>query len=102
MSISPAAAKLADIAQLSTERRDWETALAATQDIAATDTQAAAHLVNETVGAIQRSGSNISVAAAAMPLLHAADQADGVVKVIQMQTDLSCRTLWLRPCILYV
>lgn len=78
----PSAAKLVDVAQLSTQRQDWESALTAAQDVAATDMQVAARLVNEIIGAIQRCGSNISVAVAALPLLHAADEAESVVKVV--------------------
>ena len=78
----PAAAKLTDIAQLSTQRQNWDTALTAAQDVAATDTQAAARLVNEIIGAVQRCGVDVSVAVAALPLLHAADEAESVVKVI--------------------
>ena len=96
--VSPPAAKLTHVAQLSSQRQDWETALNAAQDVAATDTQAAARLVNKTIGAIQRCGSNISLAAAAMPLLHAAAQAEDVVKVIGAY-NMSCKRLCLLPCL---
>ena len=43
----PTAAKLADVAKLSSKHRDWETAVAAAQDVAATDTQAAARLIKK-------------------------------------------------------
>lgn len=76
----PPAAKLADVAKLSSKHRDWETALAAAQDVAATDTQAAARLVNKIIGVMQIYGGKISLAAAAMPVLHAAGQHDNVVK----------------------
>ena len=78
----PSASKLADVAELSSRRQDWETALSAAQDVAALDTQAAAHLVEEVMKAMQRCGGNISVLVAAMPLLHAADRHKSVVKVI--------------------
>ena len=97
--MSPAAAKLTDIAQLSTQLQKWDTALTAAQDVAATDTQAAARLVNDIIGAVQRCGVNVSMVVAAMPLLHAADQSASVVQVIQDQTDLSCRMSCLRPCV---
>ncbi|KAL3141229.1 hypothetical protein ABBQ38_003570 [Trebouxia sp. C0009 RCD-2024] len=64
----PPTDKLADVAKLCSELQDWETALAAAQDVAVTDTQAAAQLVNKIMEDIQMYGFNISVAAAAMPL----------------------------------
>lgn len=84
----PTAAKLADIAKLSSKHRDWETAVAAAQDVAATDTQAAARLIKKIMGVMQIYGGSIIVAAAAMPLLHAAGQHDSVVKVT-LHTDWS-------------
>ncbi|KAL3147632.1 hypothetical protein ABBQ38_014682 [Trebouxia sp. C0009 RCD-2024] len=64
----PPAAKLADVAKLSSKHSDWETALAAAQDVAATDTHAAVRLVNKIMGVMQIYGGNIGLAAAAMPL----------------------------------
>ncbi|KAL3141226.1 hypothetical protein ABBQ38_003567 [Trebouxia sp. C0009 RCD-2024] len=64
----PATDKLADVAKLSSELQDWGTALAAAQDVAATDTHAAVLLVNKIMEDIQMYGGSISVAAAAMPL----------------------------------
>ena len=78
----PSAAKLADVAELSSRRQDWETALSAAQDAAAMDTQAAADLVEKTIQAMQRCGSHFSVLVPAMSLLHAADRHESVVKVI--------------------
>ena len=85
----PPAAKLADVAKLSSKRKDWETAVAAAQDVAATDTQAAARLVNKIMGVMQMYGASISMAAAGMPVLHAAGQHDTVVQVILL-AHLSC------------
>lgn len=69
----PPAAKLADVAQLSIGCQDWETALAAGQDLRVTDTGAAAQVVTNLMNAVQTHGGSISAIAPGLALLHAAD-----------------------------
>lgn len=53
---APPAAKLAEVAQLSLHRQDWDTALAAAQDMAAAKPRAAAHIVTALMDGIQTKG----------------------------------------------
>ena len=69
------------MAQLSLQRQDWDTALAAAQDMAAAKPTAAAQLVVNIMDAVQTQGGNISAVAAGMALLHAAHQHEDAIRV---------------------
>lgn len=81
---APPPAKLAEVAQLSLEQEDWETALAAAQDLAAANPGAAARVVTDVMDAVQTHGGDISVVAAGIAFLHAADQHQDTVKVSRL------------------
>ena len=85
----PSTAKLAEVAQLSVERQQWATAMAAAQDLAATNAEAAAQVAADIMHTIQTHSGPISTLAAGMALLHAADRRRDTVKV----SLLHCTTL---------
>ena len=78
---APSAAKLAEVAQLSLQRQDWDTAMAAAQDMSAAEPKAAAQVVTAIMDAVQTQGASVSAVAAGMALLHAAHQHKETVRV---------------------
>ena len=68
------------MAQLSLERQEWDTALAAAQDMAAAQPKAAARVVTAIMDAVQAQGANISEVAAGMALLHDAHQHEDTIR----------------------
>ena len=73
------------------QRQDWDTALAAAQDMAAAKPTAAAQLVVNIMDAVQTQGGNISAVAAGMALLYAAHDYKAAFRV----------SLSAQPCILW-
>ncbi|KAL3161690.1 hypothetical protein ABBQ38_008789 [Trebouxia sp. C0009 RCD-2024] len=90
---APPAAKLAEVAQLSLQRQDWDTALAAAQDLAAAKPIAAAQIVTDLMHAVQTQGGSISAFAAGMTLLHAAHQHEDTVRLFGLLEAQSAKLL---------
>ncbi|KAL3161697.1 hypothetical protein ABBQ38_008796 [Trebouxia sp. C0009 RCD-2024] len=90
---TPPAAKLAEVAQLSLQRQDWDTALAAAQDMAAAKPRAAAQIVTDLMDGIQTQGGSISAFAAGMTLLHAAHQHEDTVRLFGLLEAQSAELL---------
>ena len=81
---TPPEAKCKDVALLSLTCQDWPLALAAAQDVSATNAELAASIVAEVLDvmeAAQSSASIVATAAAGMPLLHAVGRHKDAVKV---------------------
>lgn len=91
------AAKLAEVAQLSIGHQDWETALAAAQDLGATHKGAAAQVVADIMSALQAHGGSISAVAAGMALLRAANQHEDTVKARVLHCSY-CSCCMLSDC----
>ncbi|KAL3161708.1 hypothetical protein ABBQ38_008807 [Trebouxia sp. C0009 RCD-2024] len=90
---APPAAKLAEVAQLSLQRQDWDTALAAAQHMAAAQPRPAALVVTNLMDAVQTQGDSISVAAPGMALLHAAHQHQDTVRLFELLEAQSAELL---------